>query len=159
MSQTQGPVRKPDKDLEGVRQVPEREHQALYPIGVAEQLTGLTARQIRYYEANGLVSPQRTPGRQRLYSAADVERLKEVKALMARGLNLAEAREYLARRADRIRERGMALERGADPLLAEAPPSLTRDMRLTSLYPVSNRATLVRLIDREGRRENTGRKA
>lgn len=139
--------------------MPGREHQALYPIGVAEQLAGLTARQIRYYESNGLVSPQRTSGRQRLYSAADVERLKEIKTLMARGRTLAEVRDHLGRRVARAAERGEALDRGADPLLAEAPPSLTRDMRLTSLYPVSNRATLVRLIDRENSKENTGRKA
>jgi len=127
-----------------------KDSKALYPIGIAEQLTGLTARQIRYYETNGLLTPQRTAGRQRLYSAADVDRLKEVRALMGRGLTLAQAREHLERRAARDNARG-AGARGDDPLMAEAPPTLTRDMRLTSLYPVSNRAVLMRLIDDEGR--------
>lgn len=127
-----------------------KDGKALYPIGIAEQLTGLTARQIRYYESNGLLSPQRTAGRQRLYSAAEVDRLKEVKALMGRGLTLAQVREYLERRAAREYSRVTGAG-GADLLMAEAPPALTRDMRLTSLYPVSNRAALMRLIDDQGK--------
>lgn len=127
-----------------------KDSKALYPIGIAEQLTGLTARQIRYYETNGLLAPQRTAGRQRLYSAADVDRLKEVKALMGRGLTLAQARDHLERRVVRENARAGGA-RGADPLMAQAPPTLTRDMQLTSLYPVSNRAVLMRLIDDEGR--------
>ena len=60
----------------------------VYPIGVVERLTGLSARKIRYYEAMGLITPSRTPGNQRLYSPADVDRLLEIKRLLAEGLNL-----------------------------------------------------------------------
>src|SRR5690606_9099641 len=67
----------------------------VYPIGVVERLTGLSARKIRYYEAMGLVPPSRTPGTQRLYSPADVDRLLEIKRLLAEGLNLQGVRARL----------------------------------------------------------------
>lgn len=60
----------------------------VYTIGVVARLTGLTARQIRYYERVGLVSPDRSAGNQRLYSRADVARLKEVRALRSEQLPL-----------------------------------------------------------------------
>lgn len=69
---------------------------AVYPIGVVQRLTGLSARQIRYYEKEGLLRPSRTRGNRRLYSPADVERLRQVKALLEQGLNLEGVRAYLA---------------------------------------------------------------
>ena len=69
---------------------------AVYPIGVVQRLTGLSARQIRYYEKEGLLRPTRTRGNRRLYSPADVERLRQVKALLEQGLNLEGVRAYLA---------------------------------------------------------------
>ncbi|HCW36160.1 MAG TPA: MerR family transcriptional regulator, partial [Staphylococcus sp.] len=54
---------------------------AVFPIGVVIKLTELTARQIRYYESNELVSPKRTEGNQRLFSLNDLERLLEIKNL------------------------------------------------------------------------------
>ena len=69
---------------------------AVYPIGVVQRLTGLSARQIRYYEKEGLLRPSRTRGNRRLYSAADVERLRQIKALLEQGLNLEGVRAYLA---------------------------------------------------------------
>ncbi|MHB9145898.1 MAG: MerR family transcriptional regulator [Symbiobacteriia bacterium] len=129
-----------------------RETQALYPIGVVEQLTGLTARQIRYYESRELLRPQRTPGRQRLYSLAEVERLKEIKELMTRGFMLEDVRAQLERRTAREAARLQA-RAGVDPLLTEAPPRLARDLRLTSLYPVSNRAVLMQMIEKGSKPE------
>lgn len=60
-----------------------------YAIRVVEHLTGLTARQIRYYEAKGLFVPQRTAGRQRLFSTADVQRLQWIRACRSEGATLA----------------------------------------------------------------------
>lgn len=68
----------------------------VYPIGVVQRLTGLSARQIRYYEKEGLLAPSRTRGNRRLFSAADVERLRQVKSLLEQGLNLEGVRAYLA---------------------------------------------------------------
>ena len=69
----------------------------VYPIGVVRKLTGLSDRQIRYYEQVGLFSPARSPGRRRLFAPADVETLLLIKQEMARGLRTAEIREKLGR--------------------------------------------------------------
>ncbi|WP_441384316.1 transcriptional regulator FtsR [Ancrocorticia populi] len=58
-------------------------HQPTLRIGeVRSALSGefplLTVSKIRHYETIGLVEPQRTPSNQRLFSAADVERLRFV---------------------------------------------------------------------------------
>ncbi len=60
----------------------------VYSMVVAERITGLTRRQIRYYEAMGLLCPARTPGNRRLYSPADLRRLAEVRRLLGEGLDL-----------------------------------------------------------------------
>jgi len=70
-------------DLEARRQLP------LFPIGIVQKLSGLSARQIRYYEAHGFVQPARSEGKQRLFSFEDVERLMTVRALLDDGLNMA----------------------------------------------------------------------
>ncbi|ASS75303.1 MerR family transcriptional regulator [Tumebacillus algifaecis] len=66
-----------------------RRNLALFPIGIVQKLTDLTARQIRYYEQHSLVRPARTDGNQRLFSFNDVERLLEIKRLIDQGLNIA----------------------------------------------------------------------
>lgn len=70
-------------DLDARRQLP------LFTIGIVQKLSGLTARQIRYYETHGLVTPVRSEGKQRLFSFEDVERLMSVRALLDDGLNMA----------------------------------------------------------------------
>jgi MerR family glutamine synthetase transcriptional repressor len=66
-----------------------RRNLALFPIGIVQKLTELSARQIRYYEAHDLIRPARTDGNQRLFSFNDVERLLEIKRLIDQGLNIA----------------------------------------------------------------------
>lgn len=72
-----------------------RKQMALFPIGTVMKLTGLSARQIRYYEQHQLVRPARTAGNQRLYSFRDVERLLEIKALLGKGLNIAGVKQVM----------------------------------------------------------------
>lgn len=79
----------------------------VYPIGVVEKLTGLSGRQIRYYEKTGLVIPARTKGNQRLYSPLDVDKLLRVKTLLAEGLNVEGVRAML-RKSDQEPARGIA---------------------------------------------------
>ncbi|MFC4387480.1 MerR family transcriptional regulator [Gracilibacillus marinus] len=67
----------------------DRRSMPLFSIGIVKQLTGLTARQIRYYEQHQLIHPSRTEGNQRLFSFNDVDRLLEVKELIEKGINLA----------------------------------------------------------------------
>lgn len=111
----------------------------VYSMGVAERLTGLTGRQIRYWEQHGLIAPSRTKGRQRLYSESDVARLKEIKRLMGEGMTLERVKSYLMTRDAKARRAAAA----------EATARLERGPRLTSLYPLNNRAELLRIIDRD----------
>lgn len=60
-----------------------------YSIGLVQEKTSLTARQIRYYEQEGLIKPARSDGNQRLYSKNDIAELKQIKELMEQGLSLA----------------------------------------------------------------------
>ena len=61
-------------------------------ISVAARMVGVHAQTLRYYERVGIIMPSRTMGRQRLYSMADLERLKRVKEFTDdMGLNLAGA--------------------------------------------------------------------
>ncbi|HET7578082.1 MAG TPA: MerR family transcriptional regulator [Bacillales bacterium] len=66
-----------------------RRNMPLFPIRIVKQLTELSARQIRYYEQNGLVHPARTEGNQRLFSFNDVDTLLEIKTFVEQGINLA----------------------------------------------------------------------
>ena len=61
-----------------------------YMISIAAELAGLHPQTLRMYETKRLVSPSRTPGGTRLYSDADVERLRLIQRLTTElGLNLA----------------------------------------------------------------------
>lgn len=72
-----------------------RRNMPLFPMGIVTKLTELTPRQIRYYEQHGLIRPERTNGKQRLFSFRDVDRLLEIKSLMEKGLNIAGVKEML----------------------------------------------------------------
>lgn len=61
-----------------------------YMISVAAELVGMHPQTLRIYEQKGLVRPRRTAGNTRLYSDADVERLRLIQQLTSEvGLNLA----------------------------------------------------------------------
>ena len=62
---------------------------AVFPIGTVMKLTDLTARQIRYYEDQGLIQPERTSGNRRMYSLNDMDRLLEIKDFLSEGYNIA----------------------------------------------------------------------
>ena len=51
---------------------------AVFPIGSVMKLTDLTARQIRYYEDQGLIFPDRTEGNRRMYSLDNMDRLLDI---------------------------------------------------------------------------------
>ena len=60
----------------------------VYVISVAAEMAGLHPQTLRQYDRLGLVSPNRTGGRNRLYSMRDIARLREVQRLAADGVNL-----------------------------------------------------------------------
>ena len=86
-----------------------------YVISVAARLVGMHAQSLRHYERIGLIVPRRSNGRQRLYSQADVNRLRQVQRLVNElGVNLAGA-EAIIRLNDHIK----AQEREIEALKAE----------------------------------------
>ena len=68
-------------------QIPENE--AVYVISVASQLSGLHPQTLRQYDRLGLVSPNRTIGKNRRYSLLDIVKLRNVQRLVGEGINLA----------------------------------------------------------------------
>ena len=81
-----------------------------YMISVAADLAGLHPQTLRMYESKGLVRPQRTPGGTRLYSEADIERLRVVQRLTSElGLNLAGV-ELVLRLEDKLRRAHTQIE-------------------------------------------------
>jgi MerR family transcriptional regulator, heat shock protein HspR len=82
-----------------------------YMISVAADLVGMHPQTLRIYEAKGLVNPQRTAGNTRLYSEADLERLRVIQQLTTElGLNLAGV-EQVIRLEEQMRGLQRAIER------------------------------------------------
>ena len=59
----------------------------LYVISVAAELSGLHPQTLRQYDRLGLVSPDRTEGRNRRYSLRDIASLRMVGRLVGEGIN------------------------------------------------------------------------
>ncbi|WP_122645428.1 MerR family transcriptional regulator [Enterococcus mediterraneensis] len=66
-----------------------RRSMSVFPIGTVMKLTDLTARQIRYYEEQDLIHPERSEGNRRMYSLNDIDTLLEIKDYLSEGLNMA----------------------------------------------------------------------
>lgn len=65
-------------------------------INEVEAAVGVTKKNIRFYEEEGLITPSREPGNgYRSYSQADVERLRRIKLLRKLDVPLAEIRKML----------------------------------------------------------------
>lgn len=87
------------------------EDEPCYVISVAAKMVGLHAQTLRYYERLGLIEPSRSRGNIRLYSQADLNRIKQIKRLMNDlGVNLAGV-EVILHMTDRIRELEREIER------------------------------------------------
>lgn len=65
-----------------------RRSMPILSMNIVMQLTGLTARQIRYYEEQELVLPARTEGKQRMFSLDDIDVLLEIKDMLKSGVNV-----------------------------------------------------------------------
>ena len=78
-----------------------------YMISIAAELVGMHPQTLRVYETKGLVRPRRTPGNTRLYSEADLERLRLIQRLTGElGLNLAGVESVLRLEDELARLRG-----------------------------------------------------
>jgi MerR family transcriptional regulator/heat shock protein HspR len=82
-----------------------------YMISVAADLVGMHPQTLRIYENKGLIRPKRTAGNTRLYSEADVDRLKLIQRLTSElGLNLAGV-EHVLRLEDELQRMRRRLDR------------------------------------------------
>ena len=61
----------------------------VYGIAVAAELSGAPLQSLRLWERHGLISPSRTDGGTRRYSADDLARIERIRGLVAAGVNIA----------------------------------------------------------------------
>ena len=104
-----------------------------YMISVAAELVGMHPQTLRMYEQKGLVQPQRTAGNTRLYSEADLERLRLIQKLTTQlGLNLAgvEAVLGLEEQLQRMQARMERLERELSEAIQQVHKQYRRDLVL-----------------------------
>ena len=75
-----------------------------YMISVAAELVGMHPQTLRIYENKGLIRPKRTAGNTRLYSEADLERLRLIQRLTNElGLNLAGVEQVMRLQDELVR--------------------------------------------------------
>ena len=96
----------------------------LYVISVAAELSGLHPQTLRQYDRLGLVSPNRTEGRNRRYSLRDIASLRMVQRLVGEGINHAGVKRIIELETAMA---NMAIEVAqlrieVDALLNEDPP-------------------------------------
>ena len=93
-----------------------------YQIGEACHVTGLTPRTLHYYDEIGLLVPsERLAGGQRLYTAADLERIEQIKELKRLlGLSLSEVKRLLDAEDARTRHLAAAEHAPDEPARREA---------------------------------------
>jgi MerR family transcriptional regulator/heat shock protein HspR len=102
----------------------------VFVISVAAELAGMHAQTLRQYDRLGLVTPGRTTGGGRRYSARDVALLREVQRLSQdEGLNLAgikriiELESHVAALRQRVAELAAELDHVRAELTARNPVS------------------------------------
>ena len=86
----------------------------VFIISVAARMLGVQTQTLRYYERLGLIAPARTGGNQRVFSRADVERVRRIRGLMDDlGVNLAGV-EVILNLLDRLSASDKEIQRLSD---------------------------------------------
>ncbi len=101
----------------------------VFMISVAAELADMHPQTLRVYEARGLIEPKRSPKGTRLYSQADVEKLRRIQAMTSElGLNLAGVEKVLELESqlERMRRKVRTLEDRAAQLQEEISGLETR---------------------------------
>jgi MerR family transcriptional regulator, heat shock protein HspR len=104
----------------------------VFMISVAAELAEMHPQTLRMYEARGLIEPKRSPKGTRLYSHADVDRLRRIQEMTAElGMNLAGVERVfeLEGQIERMTQRMEALERRAEQIEAEMAAEVERVRR------------------------------
>ena len=102
-----------------------------YMISVAADLVGMHPQTLRIYESKGLIRPKRTGGNTRLYSEADLDRLRLIQQLTTElGLNLAGVEQVLRLQDELVRmnKRLDRMEREMRDAIGEVHRQYRRDL-------------------------------
>jgi MerR family transcriptional regulator, heat shock protein HspR len=94
----------------------------VFMISVAAELADMHPQTLRMYEQRGLIEPKRSPKGTRLFSYADVERLRRIQQMTVElGMNLAGVERVLAleEKLERAQRKVDALERRKAQLEAD----------------------------------------
>jgi MerR family transcriptional regulator/heat shock protein HspR len=121
-------------------------------ISVAAELADMHPQTLRMYETRGLIEPKRSPKGTRLYSQADVDRLRRIQEMTNElGLNLAGVERVLAleEQLERATRRLEALERRSREMREEMEAEVERVRRSFKAELVPYRASkeIVRASD------------
>jgi len=120
----------------------------VFMISVAAELAEMHPQTLRMYEARGLIEPQRSPKGTRLYSHADVERLRRIQEMTAElGMNLAGVERVfeLEQQLESMARKVAMLESRAEELKAEVErlEAIRRELR-AEIVPYASGGALVR---------------
>jgi MerR family transcriptional regulator, heat shock protein HspR len=118
----------------------------VFVISVAAQLAGLHAQTLRSYDRMGLVSPGRSPGGGRRYSARDIALLQEVQRLSQdHGVNLAGIKRiiHLENQVQALRSRLSELAAELEQARAELAHAQALAEQATAAVHASYRRDLV----------------
>jgi MerR family transcriptional regulator, heat shock protein HspR len=123
----------------------------VFMISVAAELADMHPQTLRMYEARGLIEPKRSPKGTRLYSHADVDRLRRIQEMTAElGMNLAGVERVfeLEDQLDAMMRKIAALEKRATELKAEVErlEELRRELR-AEIVPYEGGGEIVRQAD------------
>ena len=112
----------------------------VFVISVAAELAGMHAQTLRQYDRLGLVSPGRTPGGGRRYSARDIAQLQEVQRLTAQGIGLDAVKRVLE-----LEDQVLTLQRRVRELEAQVTTAVreAHDSYRRGLVPVQKRSLVV----------------
>jgi MerR family transcriptional regulator/heat shock protein HspR len=127
----------------------------VFMISVAAELAEMHPQTLRMYEARGLIEPKRSPKGTRLYSQADVAKLRRIQEMTNElGLNLAGVERVLAleEELDRATRRLEALERRSAQMREEMAAEMERVRRSlkAELVPYRHSTDLVRVRHPDG---------
>ena len=133
----------------------------VFMISVAADLADMHPQTLRIYEQRGLVTPKRSPGGTRLYSQADVERLRRIQEMTAElGMNLAGVEKVfeLEDQIERMGRRMEQLERRAQRIQEEMVAELERVRRsfraeIVRWEPPGAALVPVRVVQRRSKRD------
>jgi MerR family transcriptional regulator/heat shock protein HspR len=149
------------------------ETRGVFMISVAAELAAMHPQTLRMYEMKGLITPKRSPKGTRLYSQADVERLRKIQRLTSEeGLNLAgvetvlaledrlqkmrsEVSKLRAEAAEMARQMDAEMERMRRSLRAEIVPYGAYEPEIAGAGDGAEEGTVKITVERPKRRRST----